>query len=85
MNQKIVVAVIVIAASGIANAWINNKPITVVVIGSYILLLVLSIMDMFGGGLAQLASALAILAATYVLLTEFPWTQIIGLLQERKA
>lgn len=84
LNTKIVVATIVIAASGIMRAWTDHKPITYVVIGSYVLLVILSIMDMFGGGLSQLASALAMLAATYVILTEFPWQQLISLTQGKK-
>lgn len=85
MNQKIVAAVVIITGSGVMNAWMNKKPITRVVIGSYILLLVLSVMDMFGGGLSQLASGIAILAATYVLLTEFPWNQVIAIAQGKAA
>jgi hypothetical protein len=81
MNTKIVASVVVIAASGLANAWLNHKPISVVIIGSYILLLILSVLDMFGGGIAQLASGLAMVAVVYVLLTEFPWQQLIKLVQ----
>lgn len=84
LNTKIVVATIVIAASGIMQAWTDKKSITYVVIGSYVLLVILSIMDMFGGSLSQLASALAMLAATYVILTEFPWQQLINLTQGKK-
>lgn len=78
-------AVVVIAGSGVVNAWLNKKPITMVVIGSYILLLVLSVMDMFGGKISQLASAIAMLAVVYVLLTEFPWKQLISVVQGKKA
>lgn len=81
MNTKIIVSVMIIAGTGIANAWSNNKPITAIVLGSYILLLVLSVMDMFGNGLSQLASAIALLAMTYVVLTEFPWKTIIKTIQ----
>jgi hypothetical protein len=84
MNTKIVAAVVVIAGAGIVNAYIQKKPITTVIIGSYILLLILSLMDMFGGKLSDLASALAMLAVVYVLLTEVPWKQIIGLAQGKK-
>jgi len=85
MNTKIVVATVVVAASGLTNAWLNKKPITPIIIGAYILLLVLSVLDMFGGGLSQLASGIAMVAVVYVLLTEFPWQQIIGLVQGKKA
>lgn len=63
------------------NAWTNQKPITPVIIGSYIFILIMSIMDMFGGGLSDLASALSMLAVTYVLLTEFPWSTILKFVQ----
>jgi len=81
VNNKIVVATVVIAGAGVVNAWMNKKPITTVIIGSYILLLILSLMDMFGGKASQLASAFAMLAVVYVLLTEFPWQQLIKLAQ----
>jgi hypothetical protein len=85
MNTKIVAAVVVIAGAGITTAYLNKKPITTVVIGSYILLLILSLMDMFGGKLSDLASAFAMLAVVYVLLTEVPWQQIINLAQGKSS
>lgn len=85
MNRKIVVSVVIITAAGIANAWTNSKPITGVVIGSYILLLVLSILDMFGGPLSTLSGAIAMVAVVYVLLHEFPWQTLINLAQGKKS
>lgn len=41
-------------------------------------MLVLSLADMFGGEISKLASALAMLAVIYILLTVFPWQQIIS-------
>jgi hypothetical protein len=76
MNKKIIIATVVIAGSGVLNAWQNKKPITPVIMGAYIFVFVLAIMDMFGGQLSTLAGAFAMLAVVYVLLTEFPWTQI---------
>lgn len=84
LNKKVIVAVMVISASGIANAWINNKPITRVVIGAYVLLLVLSIMDVFGGSMSTLAGGIAMVAMTYVILTEVPWQTIISTVQGGK-
>lgn len=92
MNTKIVVAVVVIAGSSIVNAWYRKKPITAIVIGSYILLLILSIMDMFGGKISALASALAMVAVVYVLIgvdpktkqSLFPWDLITNLAQGKK-
>jgi hypothetical protein len=87
MNTKIVVATFIIAGTGIANAYLNEKnpKITPIIIGSYILLLILSILDMLGGGLAQLSSGLAMVAVVFVLLHEFPWQQITNLAQGKKA
>lgn len=84
MNRKIIVATFIIAGSGIANAWTKNKPITGVIVGSYIFILMLSIMDMFGGPFAQLSGALAMLAVTYVLLTQVPWNTIIKTVTGKK-
>lgn len=84
MNKKIIIAVLVVAASGVTRSWQKQQPITPVIIGAYVLLLVLSILDMFGGPISDLANALAMLAATYVLLTEFPWQSLISLVQGKK-
>jgi len=80
MNKKIVIVGVIIIGSGVANAWLAKPPkaITPVVIGGFIFLLMLSLMDMFGGPMSNIASALAILAATYVLLTEFPWNTVLN-------
>ena len=77
MNKKIIAAAFVIAGAGVFRAWQAKTAITRVVLGAYVFVLMLSIMDMFGGPLATLASALAMLAVTYVLLTEVPWQTII--------
>lgn len=76
MNKKVIAAVFVIAASGVYKSAVAQKPITPVVMGAYIFLLVLSIMDMFGGAMSQLAGGLAMLAAVGTLLYDFPWTTI---------
>jgi len=85
MNKSIVVAVFVIGGVGVVNRLLVQKPITTIVIGSYLLLLILALMDMFGGGMSKLASAFALLATTYVVLTELPWQQVINFLQGKKA
>lgn len=78
------VAVVVVTASGVVNAILNKKALTPVIIGSYVFLFVLSVMDMYGGPMSSLAGALAMLAVTFVLLTEVPWQTIIGLVQGKK-
>ena len=84
MNHKIIIAAVVIAGAGVVNAWTNKKPLTPVILGAYILVIVLSLMDMFGGGLSTLAGAIAMLAVTYVVLTEVPWNQFISIVQGKK-
>lgn len=84
MNRSIIIAAFVIGGSGVANSLIAKKPITPVIMGSYIFVLLTAILDMFGGSMAALASALSMLAVTYVLLTEVPWNQIIAFAQGKK-
>lgn len=76
MNKKIIIATVVIAASGVLKAWKAKAPITPVILGAYIFVFMLAIMDMFGGQLSTLAGAFAMLAVVYVLIHEFPWVQI---------
>lgn len=85
MSKTVIVAGFVIAGSGVVNAWMNHKPVTTVIIGAYLFVLVLAVLEMFGGGIGQLADALAMLAVVYVLLTEFPWQTILNLLQGKTA
>lgn len=83
MNSHIVAAVLIIGGVGVIKAYSAKpaKPITPVIIGSYVLLLLLALLDFFGGGLSQVASALAMLAVVTVILTEFPWQTAISLVQ----
>jgi hypothetical protein len=73
VNKKVVIAVFLIGGSGVVNAAMNKTAVTPVILGSYIFLLVLSVLDAFGGPMATLSGALAMLAAVVVVLTEFPW------------
>ena len=81
MNRKIIVSVIIIAGSGIINAWQKNQAVTPVIIGSYVFLLVLSLLDTIGGPVANIAGGLAVVAATFVVLNEFPWNTLLSALQ----
>lgn len=81
MNKQIVASTAIIVGSGLSNAYAKKTSVTRVIIGGYVFMLMLSIGDMIGGDLSKLMSALAILAATYVLLTEFPWSELIKLVQ----
>jgi hypothetical protein len=84
MNKTIVASTAIIMGSGLANAYMNKQPITRVIIGGYVFMLMLSVGDMFGGDIGKLMSALALLATTYVLLTQFPWQAVINLLQGKQ-
>ena len=80
MNKKIVVAVLVVGASGVIKAW-NSKPpqgVTPVIMGTYVFMLMLSLADMMGPDMSKLAGALAMLAMVYVLLEQdsFLWDLI---------
>lgn len=78
MNKKIIAAAALIGFSGVVKAASSKAPLTPVITGAYIFLLMLAILDMFGGQASTLASALAMLAALYVLLTEFPWQSVVS-------
>jgi hypothetical protein len=81
VNRSVVASTLVIMAVGIAHAWTATPPqgITSVVLGGYVLMLILSVVDLFGGGLSQLASGLALLALVFALLVEgVPIVQQLG-------
>ena len=80
MNKSIIAAVMIIGASGVASAWVKKQPITRVILGAYVLLLILSVLDFFGGTVSRLASALAMIAALYVILNQFPWAALLNLI-----
>lgn len=77
MNKKIVVATLIIGGSGVVNGMVNGKPITPVIVGSYIFLLLMSVLDMFGGPLSALAGGLALVATVFVIINEFPWGTVL--------
>lgn len=84
MNKQIVVATAIIAGSGVISSWQAKKPITPVILGAYIFMLLLALLDAFGGDISKLASALALLAMTAVVVNQFPWQTVLGTLQGRK-
>lgn len=77
VNRQIVIAVVVIGFSGLLRIWTGQaaqgSSVTRVLLGAYLLMLVLSIMDLFGGIFSTLAGAIAMLAALVVVITEIPW------------
>lgn len=83
VNKPIIAATLVIMAVGVIHAWTSNPPqgITRIVLGGYILMLILSVFDMIGGGLASLSRAIAMLAMVTVLLLEgIPILQQFGII-----
>lgn len=81
MNVPIIVSVSVIGASGVLNALLHQQPLTHVLMGTFIFYAVLSLADLFGGYMSQFASAIALLAMVYILLTTFPWSAVVSLAQ----
>lgn len=77
MNKKIAVAAFIIVGSGVVNALLHGGRFTPVFIGGFVFVVVLSIVDFFGGPLAQFSSALAMIAVVYILLAQFPWADIL--------
>ena len=71
-NKTILVGGLLIISVGVVNAIVKSKPITPVFAGGIGFLLLASILDLFGGHLATLATALVGLAVTTVLLVEGP-------------
>lgn len=70
VNRPVLIAVFGIGAIAFVNGVIAHKPITRIVLATYLLLVLLSIADIFGGAFSTLAGAIAILAFTYMLLTQ---------------
>lgn len=72
VNGRIIVAVVVIASVGSLRAFLTGRPITRVLVGAVLVVILLSIMDLFGGPFSQLAGDLAMLAMIATLLLELP-------------
>lgn len=80
INGHVITAVVVIAGAGIINAWSNKRPAYRLIVGSMIFLIVLSLLDTFGGPASSIASGLAMLAMVYSILNIVPFDQIMGAL-----
>lgn len=80
MNKHIVVAVIGLTAIGLYKHYTQpNIPLTRIYVGSFVLLLALSVADLAGGQVSKFASALAMLALLNGILTEIPPSFVAGL------
>lgn len=79
INKHIIVAGVVIGLSGAYTAYAAKRPITPVLLGDFIFMGLLSLLDLFGGGLSTLASAIAMIAVVVALVGTvtrkpiFPW------------
>jgi hypothetical protein len=83
MNKKIIVSALVITGAGVVHSITSKPPkaITPTVMGGYVFLLMLSLMDMIGGDLSKIAGGLSMVAVVYVLINVFPWSLLIGAVQ----
>ena len=80
MNKHIIAATLIIGGSGVIRAWQTKKPLTPVILGSYVFMLVLSLADMFGGKMSQVAGAIAMVAVIAVILNT--WIPLLGTIQK---
>lgn len=70
INKKIVVSGMVIMAAGIWKAWTSKppKPISRIILGGYVLMILLAIVDTFGGQAANITGNIALVAMATMLL-----------------
>lgn len=92
MNKTIIAVVVYVVAITYFTQVIKkqthatNAPFTLtrLLAGAYVWLLLMSILDLFGGPLSDLASALSIVAAVYVTLNSVPTFEKLGQFFTRK-
>jgi hypothetical protein len=86
MSNRIVLASVAgVAGIGILNAVQAHQGISRIVAGAYIALLLLSLLDLFGGAWSQIASGLAILAFVSVLLASNGLFEALTLITKQRA
>lgn len=82
VNAQIVIAVAVITAGGFVTRWLGfaaqGTSDTRILLGGYMLLLILSVFDLFGGIFSVVSGAIAMLAAFVTILTVVPWAEILA-------
>lgn len=81
MNRTVLFAALFIGLVGAAQVYVTKGSMTRVLIGTYVLILLLALLDAIGGAASQLASAFAILAVIYAGLTQAPWQQLLKAVQ----
>jgi hypothetical protein len=80
INCHVITAVVVIGGAGVVNAWGHQKPAYRLVVGAMVFLLVLSLLDAFGGAASSIASGLAMLAMVYGVINLVPFDALMGAL-----
>jgi hypothetical protein len=73
VNKAIVGGAIGITTVGVVTSIVQQKPITKIVIGGYVVALIGSLADLIGGQVSVLAGGIIMAAFFGVLLTVFPW------------
>jgi len=86
INRKIIFAGFLLICGGIVRSVNAKKKLTPVLVGGYIFVLLLSILDAFGGYFSEISGALALLACVVVILSPdiFPWNTIFDALNKKK-
>ena len=80
VNKKVIIAVFVVGGIGVMKAVTKQEPITPVILGSYVFLLVLSVADLAGGQISNVVGGLAMVAVLTSILYDFPWSTLQALL-----
>lgn len=75
INRPVLFSAVFIGVVSGVHALLNQGKLSRVLIGTYVFILVCALLDVIG--LGQLAAALALLAALYVGMSQFPWQQLL--------
>lgn len=79
MNRAILAGVVLIGVTGSITALIRKQPVTPILVGSYVLLVILALLDLFGGPISKIAGGIALVAGLAVFLTEgLPILQLVS-------
>lgn len=84
MNKTVVGGVVFIGAAAVTSRILQHKQITPVIVGSFVLMLMLSILEFFGGAGNTLASALVSVAVLVTIVDVLPWQAILQAIGAKK-
>jgi hypothetical protein len=77
VNRQVLIAVFGIAGIAIFKSVTSKgAPVSRILLGAYVLLLLLGLLDVFGGVFSTIAGGIAMLALVTMLLTEVNWGAI---------